>query len=781
MSVDDLPPSPASAVTPLGSSVIPIVNKLQDIFAQLGSQSSIKLPQVAVVGSQSSGKSSVLEALVGRDFLPRGNDICTRRPLLLQLVQTKPRSEGGSDEEWGEFLHHEVGKRIYDFSEIRREIEAETNRVSGVNKDVTDNPIRLKIYSPNVLDISLVDLPGITKVPVGDQPTDIEARIRTMILSYIKESSCLILAVTPANSDLANSDALQIAGNADPDGHRTIGVITKLDIMDRGTDARNHLLGKTIPLRLGYVGVVNRSQEDILMNRSIKDALIAEEKFFLSRPAYSGLTDRLGVPQLAKKLNQILVQHIRTMLPTLKSRINTALFATAKEYESYGAIRESRGGQGALLLSFLTKYCEAYSSTLEGKSKEMSTSELSGGARILYIFQSVFVKSLEEVDPCEDLTDEDIRTAIQNATGPRSALFVPDVPFEVLVRRQISRLLDPSLQCARFIYDELIKISHQCMMTELQRFPVLQKRMDEVIGNFLREGLEPSQAMIRDIIDMEMDYINTSHPNFIGGTKAVELAMQQVKSSRISHPVTRPKDTTVEPEKAASSASQIKTRSFLGRQANGIIADQGVLAAADAEKSGPAGNTTWSGFSSIFRGSDGQAAAKNNLLNKPLSEAAQNEYQNLSTIYLKEPPTVLRSSENHSEQESVEIQITKLLLKSYYDIVRKNVEDLVPKAIMHFLVNYSKRELHNVFIEKLYRENLIEELLKEPDELAIKRKRTQETLRILQQANRTLDELPLEAESVERGYRIGSEAKHEELPGTRRSRTETNGNGNGRF
>ncbi|KAG7636178.1 unnamed protein product [Arabidopsis thaliana] len=776
MSVDDLPPSSASAVTPLGSSVIPIVNKLQDIFAQLGSQSTIALPQVAVVGSQSSGKSSVLEALVGRDFLPRGNDICTRRPLRLQLVQTKPSSDGGSDEEWGEFLHHDPVRRIYDFSEIRREIEAETNRVSGENKGVSDIPIGLKIFSPNVLDISLVDLPGITKVPVGDQPSDIEARIRTMILTYIKEPSCLILAVSPANTDLANSDALQIAGNADPDGHRTIGVITKLDIMDRGTDARNHLLGKTIPLRLGYVGVVNRSQEDILMNRSIKDALVAEEKFFRSRPVYSGLTDRLGVPQLAKKLNQVLVQHIKALLPSLKSRINNALFATAKEYESYGDITESRGGQGALLLSFITKYCEAYSSTLEGKSKEMSTSELSGGARILYIFQSVFVKSLEEVDPCEDLTADDIRTAIQNATGPRSALFVPDVPFEVLVRRQISRLLDPSLQCARFIFDELVKISHQCMMKELQRFPVLQKRMDEVIGNFLREGLEPSQAMIRDLIEMEMDYINTSHPNFIGGTKAVEQAMQTVKSSRIPHPVARPRD-TVEPERTASSGSQIKTRSFLGRQANGIITDQGVPTAADAERPAPAGSTSWSGFSSIFRGSDGQAAAKNNLLNKPFSETTQEVYQNLSTIYLKEPPTILKSSETHSEQESVEIEITKLLLKSYYDIVRKNVEDLVPKAIMHFLVNYTKRELHNVFIEKLYRENLIEELLKEPDELAIKRKRTQETLRILQQANRTLDELPLEAESVERGYKIGSEAKHEELPGTRRSRTETNGNG----
>uniref|UniRef100_M4F0I4 Dynamin-type G domain-containing protein n=1 Tax=Brassica campestris TaxID=3711 RepID=M4F0I4_BRACM len=741
------PPSSTAAATaassnaaPLGSSVIPIVNKLQDIFAQLGSQSSIELPQVAVVGSQSSGKSSVLEALVGRDFLPRGNDICTRRPLVLQLLQTKSKSNGGSDDEWGEFLHLPNNRRIYDFSEIRREIEAETNRLAGDNKGVSAKQIRLKIHSPNVLDITLVDLPGITKVPVGDQPTDIEAQIRTMILSYIKQPSCLILAVTPANSDLANSDALQVARAADPDGHRTIGVITKLDIMDKGTDASNLLLGKIVPLRLGYVGVVNRCQEDIMRNRSVKEALSAEEKFFRSRPAYHGLADRLGIPQLAKKLNQILVQHIKVLLPDLKSRISNALVATAKEHQSYGEITESKGGQGAVLLNFLSKYCEAYSSLLEGKGEEMSTSELSGGARIHYIFQSIFVKSLEEVDPCEDLTDDDIRTAIQNATGPRSALFVPDVPFQVLVKRQISRLLDPSLQCARFIFDELVKISHKCMMNELQRFPVLRKRMDEVIGDFLRDGLEPSEAMIGDIIDMEMDYINTSHPNFIGGTKAVEEAMQHVKSSRIPHSVSRPKDIAEPDRPSSSSASQVKSRSFLGRQANGIVADQGVVSA-DSEKAAPAANgsdSRW-GLPSIFRGSDSRAVTKENFLNKPFSEAVEDMSQNLSMIYLKEPPTVLRPSETHSEQQAVEIQITKLLLKSYYDIVRKNIEDSV---------NHTKRELHNVFIRKLYRENLFEEMLQETDEIAVKRKRTQATLHVLQQAYRTLDELPLEAESV---------------------------------
>ncbi|KAF3661308.1 putative dynamin-related protein 3A-like isoform X2 [Capsicum annuum] len=197
--------------------------------------------------------------------------------------------------------------------------DAETEKEVGVNKGVSDKQIRLKICSPNVLNITLVDLPGITKVPVGDQPSDIEARIRNMIMSYIKQETSIILAVSPANADLANSDALQMAKEVDPTGTRTIGVITKLDIMDKGTDARNFLLGKVIPLRLGYIGVVNRSQE-----------------------VYRGLSDRCGIPQLAKKLNQILEQHIRNVLPTLKTDLTSHLVAVEKELRSYGEALESK-------------------------------------------------------------------------------------------------------------------------------------------------------------------------------------------------------------------------------------------------------------------------------------------------------------------------------------------------------------------------------------------------------------------------------------------------------
>lgn len=152
--------------------------------------------------------------------------------------------------EWGEFLHL-PGKKFYDFTEIRKEIEKETELKVGKNAGISDQPINLRIFSPKVLTLTLVDLPGLTKVPVGDQPKDIERLIRDMILKYITKPNAIILAVTAANTDLANSDGLKLAREVDPEGVRTIGVLTKVDLMDSGTDVIDILAGRVIPLRLG--------------------------------------------------------------------------------------------------------------------------------------------------------------------------------------------------------------------------------------------------------------------------------------------------------------------------------------------------------------------------------------------------------------------------------------------------------------------------------------------------------------------------------------------------
>lgn len=124
---------------------------------------------------------------MGRDFLPRGSGIVTRRPLVLQLINIEASSDDVSTQEtnlapeWAEFLHS-PGHRFTDFDAVRKEIETETVRVAGINKGISRLPIHLKIFSPNVLNLTMVDLPGLTKIPIGDQPTDIEKQIRNLVL-----------------------------------------------------------------------------------------------------------------------------------------------------------------------------------------------------------------------------------------------------------------------------------------------------------------------------------------------------------------------------------------------------------------------------------------------------------------------------------------------------------------------------------------------------------------------------------------------------------------------
>ncbi|MCI4377066.1 hypothetical protein PGIGA_G00199240 [Pangasianodon gigas] len=434
--------------------LIPLVNRLQDAFSSIGQSCNLDLPQIAVVGGQSAGKSSVLENFVGKDFLPRGSGIVTRRPLVLQLIS--------SNTEWAEFLHCK-GKKFTDFDEVRQEIEAETDRVTGANKGISPVPINLRVFSPHVLNLTLIDLPGITKVPVGDQPPDIEQQIRDMIMQFISRESCLILAVTPANTDLANSDALKLAKDVDPQGLRTIGVITKLDLMDEGTDAREVLENKLLPLRRGYIGVVNRSQKDIEGKKDIKAALAAERKFFLSHPAYRHLADSMGTPHLQKTLNQQLTNHIRDTLPAFRSKLQSQLLALDKEAEEYRHFRpDDPSRKTKALLQMVQQFAVDFEKRIEGSGDQVDTVELSGGAKINRIFHERFPFELVKMECDDKEMRREISYAIKNIHGIRTGLFTPDMAFEAIVKKQIVKLKEPCIKCIDLVIQELINTVRQC-------------------------------------------------------------------------------------------------------------------------------------------------------------------------------------------------------------------------------------------------------------------------------------------------------------------------------
>ena len=268
----------------------------------------------------------------------------------------------------------------------------------------------------------MVDLPGLTKVAVGEQPEDIEAQIKSLILKFITNPNSIILAVSPANADMATSESLKIARDIDPDGRRTLAVVTKLDLMDAGTDAIDILCGRVIPVKLGIIGVINRSQQDIIDKKDIKEA-IKDEASFLSRK-YPTLATRNGTPYLAKTLNRLLMHHIRDCLPELKTRVNVMASQFQTLLNSYGAEVVEKN---TTLLQIITKFASSYVATLDGTARNIETSELCGGARICYIFHETFGRTLDSIHPLTGLSNMDILTAIRNSNGPRPALFVPEV------------------------------------------------------------------------------------------------------------------------------------------------------------------------------------------------------------------------------------------------------------------------------------------------------------------------------------------------------------------
>ncbi|KAJ3127444.1 vacuolar protein sorting-associated protein 1 [Nowakowskiella sp. JEL0407] len=694
----------------MDSGLIKTINKLQDAFSAVGVSNPIDLPQIAVIGSQSSGKSSVLENIVGRDFLPRGTGIVTRRPLVLQLIN-RPSASGvaggvaadptsspqvvngtsGEMEEWGEFLHI-PGRKFTDFNEIREEIVRDTDAKVGKTAAVSAQPINLRIYSPNVLTLTLIDLPGLTKVPVNGQPHDIEKQIKDMILKFITKNNAIILAVTAANTDLANSDGLKLAREVDPDGVRTIGVLTKVDLMDAGTDVVDILAGRVIPLRLGYVPVVNRGQRDIDNRKSIAAALDNERNFFENHAAYKSKSQYCGTPFLARRLNIILMHHIRSTLPEIKAKISAGLAKYTSELATLGDPLEGAGSQSNIVLNVITEFCNEYRTIIDGTSSDISSDELSGGARISFVFHEIYGTAIRGMDPFDQIKDVDIRTILYNSSGSSPALFVGTAAFEVLVKQQIRRLEDPSMKCVSMVYDELVRILNKLLQKGVfKRFPHLKEKFYAVVINFFKKSLLPTNKLVQDIISSEACYVNTGHPDFLTGHRAMAIVSERLNASKPQPPTAdgKPGPRPTTPSITALTQPANSANPLLNEETGGF-------------------------FNSFFTSKKKKGVLEN-------------------------PPPILKASGNLSEREFMETEVIKLLLMSYFNIVKRTVADLVPKAVMLNLVVFSKEELQRELLAELYKKEVFEESLKESDFTVQRRRECKKMIEALQKADEIIN------------------------------------------
>ncbi|XP_073834787.1 dynamin-1 shibire isoform X11 [Musca autumnalis] len=717
--------------------LIPIVNKLQDAFTQLGVHMQLDLPQIAVVGGQSAGKSSVLENFVGKDFLPRGSGIVTRRPLILQLIN--------GITEYGEFLHCK-GKKFTSFDEIRKEIEDETDRVTGSNKGISNIPINLRVYSPHVLNLTLIDLPGLTKVAIGDQPVDIEQQIRNMILQFIRKETCLILAVTPANTDLANSDALKLAKEVDPQGIRTIGVITKLDLMDEGTDARDILENKLLPLRRGYIGVVNRSQKDIEGRKDIHAALAAERKFFLSHPSYRHIADRLGTPYLQRVLNQQLTNHIRDTLPGLRDKLQKQMLALEKDVAEF---KHFQPGDTSIktkaMLQMIQQLQSDFERTIEGSGSALvNTNELSGGAKINRIFHERLRFEIVKMACDEKELRREISFAIRNIHGIRVGLFTPDMAFEAIVKRQIAQLKEPVIKCVDLVVQELSAVVRLCT-DKMSRYPRLREETERIITTHIRQREQMCKEQILLLIDFELAYMNTNHEDFIGFANAQNKSENANKTGtrQLGNQVIRKGHMVIQNLGIMKGGSRpywfVLTSESISWYKDEDEKEKKFMLPLDGLKL----RDIEQGFMSMSRrvtfalfSPDGRNVYKDYKQLELSCETVEDVESWKASflragVYPEKQETQENGDEEGREQTSVEtstdpqlerqVETIRNLVDSYMKIVTKTTRDMVPKAIMMMIINNTKDFINGELLAHLYASGDQAQMMEESAEAASKR------------------------------------------------------------
>uniref|UniRef100_A0A803MTK2 Dynamin-related protein 1C n=1 Tax=Chenopodium quinoa TaxID=63459 RepID=A0A803MTK2_CHEQI len=447
-------------------SLIGLVNKIQRACTVLGDHGGEglslweALPSVAVVGGQSSGKSSVLESVVGRDFLPRGS------------------------------------------AAVRKEIADETDRITGKTKAISNIPIHLSIYSPNVVNLTLIDLPGLTKVAVEGQQESIVQDIENMVRSYVEKPNCIILAISPANQDIATSDAIKLAREVDPSGERTFGVLTKLDLMDQGTNALDVLEGRAYRLQHPWVGIVNRSQADINKNVDINFARRKEREYFEHSPEYSHLAHKMGSEYLAKLLSQHLEVVIRQKIPSIIALINKTIDEINAELDRIGRPIASDGG--AQLYTIL-EMCRAFDKVF----KEHLEGGRPGGDRIYLVFDHQLPAAMKKLPLDRHLSTSNVRKVVSEADGYQPHLIAPEQGIRRLIDGSLGYFKGPAeatVDAVHLILKELVRKSIAATL-ELKRFPSLQSDIAAAANNSLERFRDESRKTVVRLVEMESTYL----------------------------------------------------------------------------------------------------------------------------------------------------------------------------------------------------------------------------------------------------------------------------------
>nr|XP_033797915.1 interferon-induced GTP-binding protein Mx1 [Geotrypetes seraphini] len=504
---------------------------LIDGLRSLGIQKELALPAITVIGDQGSGKSSVLEALSGV-ALPRGTGIVTRCPLELKLKKAK------NGQKWsGKISYEDVKRTLRSSSEVEYEIIKAQNAIAGEEGRICENVISLEIISPDVPDLTLIDLPGIVRVAVGNQPENIGTQIKKLIQNYIEKQETIILVVAPCNVDIATIEALAIAHEVDPNGKRTLGILTKPDLVDGGSEnlILETMRNSKISLNKGYMIVKCRGQQAIHDNLSLKDAVQEEEEFFKKHKHFSPLLDdgKATIPILAEKLTTELVEHIHKSLPDLVQQINSKLKESTEELEHFGTgIPESNEGMYNFLLDKIRPFNKEILSLIKGEENL----SIPNTSRLFKIVRQNFELWQKLLDDNSILMDKTVKDKLLEFDGKYRGRELPGFinyqTFEMIVNDYIQKLRMSALENVKslihIIEDTFLKYSRK----HFAHFHNLDKAAKVIIEDLRKIQEAEAENMINNQFKMEQhiyaqdkiywrDFLTLQKQNAITSNKTV--------------------------------------------------------------------------------------------------------------------------------------------------------------------------------------------------------------------------------------------------------------------
>lgn len=465
------------------------VDKLRHLMIM---REGIQLPTIVVVGDQSSGKSSVLESLAGIS-LPRGQGICTRVPLIMRL-QNHPNPEPDL------FLEYS-GKTVHtDESFIAEDISTATEEIAGSGKGISKTPLTLIVKKNGVPDLTMVDLPGITRVPVKDQPEDIYDQIKDIIMEHIKPEESIILNVLSATVDFPTCESIRMSQSVDKTGMRTLAVVTKSDKAPEGLHEK--VTADDVNIGLGYVCVRNRIGDE-----SYEEARVAEAKLFATHPLLSKIDKSVvGIPVLAQKLVQIQAGSIARCMPEVVKQINEKLTTNIAELNKMPKKLSTVAEAMTTFMQIIGQSKESLRKVLlRGEYDEFpDDAKMHSTARMVEMINQ-FSGELHKcigTDNTANFLMEEIKV-LEESRGIGLPNFLPRTAFLSILQRKVNLISNLPVEFVMKAWDYIQVIVLAVLMRHSEHYPQLQQPIRRAGKNVVEAMKDRTVSWITEIVEME--------------------------------------------------------------------------------------------------------------------------------------------------------------------------------------------------------------------------------------------------------------------------------------